>query len=201
MGVCGSSHGAWNEVQKILDEENAGIWIQLVEFDAYNLPNDGTNLSRAIKLLETAGLIQVDPAAGYTPELKDVTSYLYNIEISPVAANTLTSTLEDYAASTVNGTYAVPFGLVPSKDALLTETQSEGEDNPYVNVIVSRTEDKDDPIYKKIVDAYRTQLVAEFTLEFNHGSSVPVFDYDADYQAEEDFVNSILSYESPNRPK
>lgn len=272
VGVCGSSHGAWNAVQKILDEENAGIWIQLVEFDAYNLPNealssgeidlnsfqhkaylrsdcsangydlsvigetviaplslysrkygsieelkaaaenstqplligvpnDGTNLSRAIKLLETAGLIQVDPAAGYTPELKDVTSYLYNIEISPVAANTLTSTLEDYAASTVNGTYAVPFGLVPSKDALLTETQSEGEDNPYVNVIVSRTEDKDNPIYKKIVDAYRTQLVAEFTLEFNHGSSVPVFDYDADYQAEEDFVNSILSYESPNRPK
>ena len=37
------------------------------------VPDDGTNQSRAIKLLETAGLIEVDPAAGYTPELKDVT--------------------------------------------------------------------------------------------------------------------------------
>ena len=35
------------------------------------IPDDGTNLSRAIKLLETAGLLEVDPAAGYTPEIKE----------------------------------------------------------------------------------------------------------------------------------
>ena len=40
------------------------------------IPDDGTNLSRGIKLLEAAGLIEVDPAAGYTPELKDVTKYI-----------------------------------------------------------------------------------------------------------------------------
>ena len=68
------------------------------------VPDDGTNQSRAIKLLETAGLIEVDPAAGYTPELKDVTKYIYNIEIVPTTANTLTSTLGDYGASTINGT-------------------------------------------------------------------------------------------------
>ena len=79
------------------------------------VPDDGTNQSRAIKLLETAGLIEVDPAAGYTPELKDVTKYIYNIEIVPTTANTLTSTLGDYGASTINGTYAIPYGLVPSK--------------------------------------------------------------------------------------
>ena len=72
------------------------------------VPDDGTNLSRGIKLLESAGLIEVDPAAGYTPEIKDITKYLYNIEVTPVAANTLPSTLGDFAASTINGTYAVP---------------------------------------------------------------------------------------------
>ena len=36
---------------------------------------------RGIKLLETAGLIEVDPKAGYTPELKDITKYVYNVEV------------------------------------------------------------------------------------------------------------------------
>ena len=125
------------------------------------IPDDATNGGRAIKLLESAGLIEVDPSALYTPELKDVTKYLYNIEIVPAAANTLTSTLDDYGAATINGTYAVPAGLVPSKDALITEQQDESGSNPYVNIIVARSEDKDNETYKKIVEAYHTQTVAK----------------------------------------
>lgn len=81
------------------------------------IPDDATNGGRAIKLLEAAGLIEVDPAAGWQPELKDVTGYLYNIEIVPTQANTLPSTLDDFGASTINGTYAIPIGLVPSRTA------------------------------------------------------------------------------------
>ena len=36
------------------------------------VPDDATNQARAIKLLEAAGLIEVDPAVGYTPEIKDI---------------------------------------------------------------------------------------------------------------------------------
>jgi len=36
------------------------------------VPDDPTNQGRAIKLLETAGLITVDPAVGFSPELKDI---------------------------------------------------------------------------------------------------------------------------------
>ena len=43
VGVCGASNEQWQAVQKILDEENAGIYIELVEFDAYNLPNEALN--------------------------------------------------------------------------------------------------------------------------------------------------------------
>ena len=85
------------------------------------VPDDGTNLSRGIKLLEAAGFIEVDPAAGYTPEIKDITKYLYNVEVTPIAANTLPSTLGDFAASTINGTYAVPYGLIPSRDGRIYE--------------------------------------------------------------------------------
>ena len=128
------------------------------------IPDDGTNLSRGIKLLETAGLITVNPEAGYTPEIADITGYLYNVEVVPVQANTLPSTLSDFGASTINGTYAIPYGLIPSKDGLIIEKQSESGDNPYVNIIVARTADKDNETYATIVKAYQTQAVAEFLL-------------------------------------
>lgn len=160
------------------------------------VPNDSANLARAIKLLEKAGLIEVDPAAGYTPELKDITRYLYNIEISPVSANTLPSTLEDYAASTINGTYAVSAGLIPSKDALITEQQSEGEENPYINVIVARTKDKDDPIYQTIVEAYQSQEVAEYSLTVNEEISQPAFDYDPNFSLTKEEAEAMIDYSS-----
>ena len=43
VGVCGSANDQWKAVQKILDDEGANIYIELVEFDAYNLPNEALN--------------------------------------------------------------------------------------------------------------------------------------------------------------
>ncbi len=128
------------------------------------VPDDATNQARAIKLLETAGLIEVDPAVGFSPELKDVTKYIYNIEIVPTTANTLTSTLDDFGASTINGTYATSYGLVPSKDAILIEKQDEGGNNPFVNIVVARTADKDNPAYQEIVKAYNSEVYAKYLL-------------------------------------
>lgn len=42
---------------------------------AGGIPDDATNGGRAIKLLESVGLIEVDPEAGWVPELKDITNY------------------------------------------------------------------------------------------------------------------------------
>lgn len=173
----------------------------LADTQYIGIPDDGTNLSRAIKLLETAGFIEVDPAAGYTPEIKDVTKYLYDIEIYPVAANTLPSTLTDYAASTINGTYAIPFGLVPSKDGLIIEKQDESGDNPYVNIIAARTADKDNEIFQTIVAAYQTQYVAEFLLENYKEAFFPAFDYNPDYTVEEGWTDSVVAYESDKADK
>ena len=100
------------------------------------IPSDATNGGRGLLLLEKAGLIEVDDKAGWTPELKDVTKYKYNIEIVPTQANTLVSTLDDFGAATINGTYAVPAGLKPKKDGLITEVQEVGSDNPFINVIL-----------------------------------------------------------------
>ena len=254
VGVCGANNDQWKAVQYVLDQEKSGIKIELVEFSAYNLPNealnsgdidlnafqhkaylnndaskngydlavigdtliapltlyskkyksldeikkaagkngtnsvkagalkfaipsDGTNLSRGIKLLEAAGLITVDPKAGYTPELKDISQLVYNVEVVPQTANTLPQTLDDYAGATINGTYAIPAGLIPSKNGLIIEKQSESGDNPYVNIIVARTKDKNNEVYKKIVKAYQSQIVAEYILSRFEEAFFPSFDY------------------------
>ena len=165
------------------------------------IPDDGTNLSRALKLLETAGLITVKPEAGYTPQMADITGYLYNVEIIPTQANTLPATLDDYAASTINGTYAIPAGLTPSKDALIIEKQSESGDNPYVNIIAARSADKDNPVYKTIVAAYQTQTVAQFLLENYKEAFFPAFNYDSNFSADANFVQDILNYKSDKAGK
>ncbi len=253
IGVCGSNNDQWKAVQYVLNERGYDIDIDLIEFSAYNLPNealhsgdidlnsfqhiaylkneikvnnyaitaigesviapltiyskkyktiddikasagtngtnsvkdnalkiaipkDSTNQSRGIKLLEQAGLIQVDPAAGYTPELKNIQTYYYNIEIVPQDAATLTTTLNDYAAATINATYAIPAKLIPSRDGLLTESTSSGE-NPYVNVIVARESEKDNEKYKQIVEAFQSQEVAEYILISYQEAFFPAFNY------------------------
>ena len=165
------------------------------------VPDDATNQARAIKLLETAGLIEVDPAAGYSPEIKDITKYIYNVEVTPVSANTLTSTLEDFAASTINGTYAVPYGLRPSRDALIIESQSEDGSNPYVNVIVARTADAENETYKAVVAAYQTQLVAEYLLGKYTEAYFPAFPYDATAEISESLNAEIDEYTSDKAGK
>ncbi len=160
------------------------------------IPDDGTNLSRGIKLLETAGLITVNPEAGYTPEIADITGYLYNVEVVPVQANTLPSTLSDFAASTINGTYAIPYGLIPSKDGLIIEKQSESGDNPYVNIIVARTADKDNETYATIVKAYQTQAVAEFLLVNYEEAFFPAFPYDENIALTKEQAQEIVEYTS-----
>ena len=165
------------------------------------IPDDGTNLSRGIKLLETAGLLTVDPAAGYTPEIADITGYLYDIEVTPVQANTLPSTLADFGASTINGTYAIPFGLIPSRDGLIIEKQSEDGDNPYVNIIAARSEDAENELYKTIVDAYHTQTVAEFLLVNYEEAFFPAFDYDEEISLTKEDAQEIVGYSSPKKGK
>lgn len=172
----------YSEKYSTLDElkEAAGTYSENATKLKIAIPNDGTNQSRGIKLLEQAGLITVDEEAGYSPDLSSITGYLYNIEIVAQAANTLTTVLGDYAAATINGTYAIPYGLVPSENGLIIESNNSASDseNPYVNVIVSRTADKDNETYLNIVKAFQTSTVANYILNKYNEAYFPAFDYE-----------------------
>ncbi len=168
------------------------------------IPDDATNGGRAIKLLESVGLIEVNPDAGWTPELKDVTKYLYNIEIMPTQANTLPATLDDFGASTINGTYAIPTGLVPSRDGLAIESQAGATDengNPFVNVVVARTADKDNPLYKTIQEAFQSDIVGQYLIAKYSEAFIPAFDYQNTDRTNEELLALIDGYKSDKAGK
>ena len=98
--------------------------------------------------------------------------------------------------STINGTYAIPYGLIPSKDGLIIEKQSESGDNPYVNIIVARTADKDNETYATIVKAYQTQAVAEFLLVNYEEAFFPAFPYDENIALTKEQAQEIVEYTS-----
>ncbi|MEA4919926.1 MAG: MetQ/NlpA family ABC transporter substrate-binding protein [Clostridiaceae bacterium] len=143
--------------------------------DSIAIPSDTTNGGRALKLLESAGLIKVDPAAGYTPFVTDITENPLKLEFVEVEASLTPGLLPDVAAAVINGGHAVDNGLVPSEDAIYLEKVEDGADNPYINVIVARTEDKDNEVYKKVVEYYQTDEVAAIIKEQYKGSYITVW--------------------------
>ncbi|MBE6993314.1 MAG: MetQ/NlpA family ABC transporter substrate-binding protein [Ruminococcaceae bacterium] len=148
---------------------------ELKEGDKIAIPSDVTNGGRSLKVLEGAGVIEVDPAAGYTPFVTDITSNPLNIEFIEVEASLTAGLLPDVTAAMINSGHAVDNGLIPSQDAVYLEPVAEGADNPYINVIVARTEDKDNEAFKKVVAAYQTDEVIKVIEEVSKGSSIPVW--------------------------
>ena len=139
------------------------------------IPNDPTNGGRALKLLEAAGLIEVDPEAGYTPFVTDITENPLDLEFVEVEASLIPGLLPDVAAAIINGGHAVDNGLTPSEDAIYLEEVKEGADNPYINVIVARTEDKDSELLHKVVEYYQCDEVAQIIQEQYKGSYITVW--------------------------
>lgn len=118
------------------------------------VPNDVTNEGRALKLLESAGFFTINPDAGASPEITDITDYVVPVEFVEVDANLVYSVIQDIDLAVINGNYALDSGLT-ADDAIYKE--SEYADNSYYCLIAVRSEDAENPVYKRIVEAYQTQ--------------------------------------------
>lgn len=147
---------------------------QAQDGDIVAIPDDATNGGRALKLLEAQGLIEVDPEAGLLPTLNDITSYNVAITIKEMTATTIPSILADVSFAALNSGVASNAGLV-IENAIAVEEATAGE-NPYINVIVVRTEDKDNEDYLRLVEVYHTDEVKKIIADESNGTSVPAWD-------------------------
>ena len=147
---------------------------ELKEGDKIAVPSDPTNEGRCFKILESAGLLEVDPAAGYMPELKDITANPLKLEFVEVEASNTASLLPDVAAAFVNGAHAVDNGL-NIDEAIYVEQVQPGSDNPYINIIACRTADLDNEVYKKVLAAYQSDETAQAIRDIYQGTYIPAF--------------------------
>lgn len=144
------------------------------------IPDDATNQGRALNVLKNSGLIGLDPAAGNNALIKDVTENPKHVKFVEITGAQLPRSLGDVDAAIINCGYATDFGLDPVEDPIYKDEidLNNPEQQPFINIIAARTEDKDNETFLKIVDAYHTQRVADAIDEVYSGAAIPAFTVD-----------------------
>lgn len=139
------------------------------------IPDDVSNGSRALLLLQTAGLIELDESKGLLPTTSDITSNPKNLQFEEMAANQTARALADVDISLINNDMATDAGYVPTQDSIYLEPVAESS-KPYYNVIAVREDETDNEVYNTILEYYQTDEVAAIIDEMSAGSSIPVWE-------------------------
>lgn len=151
--------GVYSEKYKSFDEIPDGA--------TFGLPNDPTNGARALFVLQEAGYIKLKEGAGLTASIRDVEENKKNLKFIELEAAQIPKQLSEVDVAAINTNFALEAGINPKKDSILLEST----DSPYVNYIVVRAENENDPTIKKFVDAYQSDEVRKF-IEDEFKSSV-----------------------------
>lgn len=146
---------------------------EIKENDKIAIPDDVTNGARSLKLLETAGFLKVKDVD--FPTVKDIEENRLNLEIIPMDASQTARSLDDVTVSIINDGVAIDAGYIPTEDSIYLEPVDKNS-KPYINIIVSRQEDKDNEALKKVVEAYQAEDTKEIIKESTKGSGIPAWD-------------------------
>lgn len=134
------------------------------------IPNDPTNGGRALKVLESAGLIKVKPEAGVLATVADIVENPKNLSFAEIEAAQLPRSLDDVSAAVINSNFALGANLNPTKDAIAVESK----DSPYANIVVIRQGDNREAL-QKLKAVLTTPDVKKFLEEKYKGAVLPAF--------------------------
>lgn len=135
------------------------------------IPNDPSNNSRALLLLHKAGLIQLKDPANPLATLGDIVANPRALKFRELDSAMLPRVLDQVDLALINTNYALDAGLDPTRDALFIE----GKDSPYVNFLVSRADNRDDPRVQKLAAALRSPEVRAYIERQYRGAVLPAF--------------------------
>lgn len=137
------------------------------------IPDDPTNQGRALKLLQSAGLLELKQNVGLYATPEDIQSNPKHLKVVPVVAQQTPRVLSDVAGSVVNSGVATDAGLT-LEGALYADDPNTDEAKPYINVFAARAEDKDNATYQAIVDLYHDPEVAAAVKKDSKGANLVV---------------------------
>lgn len=132
------------------------------------IPNDLANTNRALLLLQKVGLIKIKEGVT-APRLTDIAENPKNVDILELEAPQLPRVLNDakVVLAIINNNFAGQAGLL-LEDGIFAEDK----DSPYVNLIVTREDNKDEEKVKKFVQAYQSDEVEKVAIEAFKGGAV-----------------------------
>lgn len=139
------------------------------------VPNDVTNEARALLLLESLGLIEIDDAAGLSATPNDITSNPKNLTFKELEAAMLPQTVEEVDLSVINANYALQGGLNPAQDALAIEDSASDAAQTYANILSVKEGNEQNPAILALIDALNSDAVREFIDATYSGSVVAMF--------------------------
>ena len=147
----------------------------IAEGDTIAIPNDGSNETRALLLLQDAGLIKlkdgIDPTSDATK--LDITENPKNLDIQEIAAEQLPRSLADVDLAVINGNYALQADLNAAEDSLITENPDYAK--VYVNVVACRSGEENSDKIQALKKALQSDDVKKYVDETYKGAVVTVF--------------------------
>ena len=139
------------------------------------VPNDGSNETRALLLLQDAGLIKladgIDPTSDAT--VLDIVDNPKNLTIQEIAAEQLPRSLQDVDMAVINGNYALQADLNAEEDSLITENPDYAK--VYINTVACRSGDESGEKIAALKEALQSDTVKQFMADTYKGAVVPTF--------------------------
>src|SRR5699024_9405865 len=138
---------------------------ELSEGTEVAVPNDPANLNRALRILESEGLVEIDPDAGETATENDVVEKPDDLVITPLEAAQLPRSISDVDAAVVNGNYAIEADLTEEANVLAWEPEGDDYVESYANGLVTLEENVDDERVQLLADLLHDEKVLEYIQE------------------------------------
>ena len=141
------------------------------------VPNDGSNETRALLLLQQEGIIKlkdgIDASSNATK--LDVVENPKNIDIVEMEAAQISKALSDLDFGVINGNYALQAGLNAGKDALAVEDASGSGAQTYANVLCVKQGNEKKEAVQALFKALTSPEVKDFINKTYQGAVVPIF--------------------------
>ncbi|MEY8760499.1 methionine ABC transporter substrate-binding lipoprotein MetQ [Chryseobacterium tongliaoense] len=134
------------------------------------IPNDPTNGGRSLLLLQKNGLLKLKEGVGLLPKVTDISENPKQLKILEIEAPQLPRVLDDkeVVIAIINNNFAAQAGL----DAAQSGIFKEDKDSPYVNVVVSREDNKNNEKVKNFLKAYQSDEVLKKAEDVFKGGAV-----------------------------
>jgi D-methionine transport system substrate-binding protein len=138
------------------------------------IPDDPSNLARALLVLQSAGLVELEGGGSIFSTVDEIDEANSKVKVTPLEASLTATSLPDVAASIINNDFVEDAGLT-FEDAIAQDDPADPNALPYVNIFASRAEDKDNETYLKLVEIFQTDAEVQAGLdEASGGTGVSV---------------------------